>query len=1353
MSGKTNMRFWRCASLPAVLLAAALTASAVDAANYYARTAGGGVTTNWNQNTTWTTDSDCNGAALGAGVFPGAADNVFICAGKTVNVTADAQALSVFFNIAGAGSTLQHNAGIKLTVGAGGVTINTSTNTNGTRTWNINAGIAEVNGNVSLEQNSASNNRIANITITTGSLDINGDLTMDVGNNTRARVTMSGGAGSLNLSGSFILANNLGTLTPGTTSTFTYDTGSTATVAAGAAVSYANLVIDKAGGSATAGTTGTLSARNVTVQNGTFTTDTADNVSVTVSLVVAAGALFDIASNGTVAITGTTTATGEVRISATGGGKTFTGDVTISALSGLWNNTGNVNVALAGNLDNDNTAGSFISGTGNYTCTNTRSFGGTGGGLTFDGNLVINGQRTNNTTVEVKGNLTGSNTFINAANRTLKIGGNANAISALTATAADNIVEYNGTGAQTMENTTYHHLVISNTTGPVRTNANTAIQGNFTNDGNYDGVVGSDTVTFNGSGPQAISGTATVSGSPTNLTTFYNLTVSNANGVTLTGTHNVTVTNTLTLTTGAVVTGANVLYVSRTPTGAIARTSGFVEGNLKWLIPTGTTFSRTFPVGTGTIYSPATMTFASVSDSGPAGSGITVSATSGDHPQIGTSSLNASLSVNRYWTLANSGTVLTTYDALFQYDTTDRDGGLTSGLLAVMRYDGAWNGATITDNQDSAATPTMEVSGEADFGAFAIGEVTGTGYSATLNRFNAYDPPNVTPANSVHGLIRTKIAGTAFTLTIAHLDAGVTAVQAFGTAETVLVELLDGTTSSGAFANNCWSSWTTVIASTTVNFTAAQLTATANFNVSNSWKNVRVRMTVTTSPPSETGCAGDAFAIRPQSFDLTASDGTSSTPGNTNTLNATAFNGTPVHKAGLPFSIRVNAAVPAGATNYYQVTAHAGSPTLKSAACAVPGGSASCLTCNFGTLALGAFSIVSSELNSTSTYSEAGVFGLTLEDKTYAAVDVADTSQATRTVPQTAAFSAGRFIPNDFLIEVFDALMPPLFQTFGTTDGLCTASAPTPKRSFTYVGQNFGYVLTREPKVKVTARNGLGSPTPTTNYQQCLWRLTAGGVTATPATTNPGKTLNFTQSSPSVAALDDNTGTGTVTLSGSDSYNYSRSTTTPDDPFQAAINIGISATDSDGVASNTFTFSSVAFDGGDFNTGAGLTGGKTFVFGRLRLSNASGSQLVSLAVPMETQYFSGAPANAFVTNAADQCTSILATNIELGTYTPNLDACETSLIAGTFTNGRATLLMSAPGATNNGSVILTARLESSVSGPTTCIGGSSTAVVGADKAFLQGNWTTSTYTQNPTARATFGVYRGTEEIIDIRENF
>jgi hypothetical protein len=50
-------------------------------------------------------------------------------------------------------------------------------------------------------------------------------------------------------------------------------------------------------------------------------------------------------------------------------------------------------------------------------------------------------------------------------------------------------------------------------------------------------------------------------------------------------------------------------------------------------------------------------------------------------------------------------------------------------------------------------------------------------------------------------------------------------------------------------------------------------------------------------------------------------------------------------------------------------------------------------------------------------------------------------------------------------------------------------------------------------------------------------------------------------------------------------------------------------------------------------------------------------------------------------------------------------------------------------------------------------GGGTVSAAGANRSYLQGNWTGATYDQNPNARAAFGTFKGAEEVIFIRENF
>ncbi|UEG50258.1 hypothetical protein LK994_02055 [Ferruginibacter lapsinanis] len=138
--------------------------------------------------------------------------------------------------------------------------------------WNINGGTATIGGNVLLASSSTGNqsNRVAKIVITTGLLDITGDLrySLSVAGTTAASaiVDMSGGAGTMKIGGNITFPSlSIGTLTPGTTSIVNFDGSSAITIPIGvSSVIYNDLKINNT--NATTGVTlgAAVSATNVT---------------------------------------------------------------------------------------------------------------------------------------------------------------------------------------------------------------------------------------------------------------------------------------------------------------------------------------------------------------------------------------------------------------------------------------------------------------------------------------------------------------------------------------------------------------------------------------------------------------------------------------------------------------------------------------------------------------------------------------------------------------------------------------------------------------------------------------------------------------------------------------------------------------------------------------------------------------------------------------------------------------------------------------------------------------------------------------------------------------------------------
>jgi MSHA biogenesis protein MshQ len=552
----------------------------------------------------------------------------------------------------------------------------------------------------------------------------------------------------------------------------------------------------------------------------------------------------------------------------------------------------------------------------------------------------------------------------------------------------------------------------------------------------------------------------------------------------------------------------------------------------------------------------------------------------------------------------------------------------------------------------------------------------------------------------------------------------------------VIVELLGNTTLGVALdAQNCPTSFT-VVQTVAPNPTITAGRSTVSFAaVANVWRDVRVRVRYPTVSPTVTSCSTDNFAIRPASLSIAITDNDWQSAGTGRALTNTGAAGGNVHKAGRDFTLTVTPA-PGTATNY------GGDPTVSALACTLPA------TCASGTLSPGAFGGTGNRVSTTATYSEAGAFNLTMIDQTFASVDSADGTPADCTATgrfvcqSPAPLAVGRFVPDRFAIT---AVTAPQLRTFDVLDAAC--SGP---RSFTYIGQPFGYVTA--PSGTITAQNAAGATT--TNYRGTLWKLGAGGVSQS-FTNTPAKAITPTLQAPTLTEIA-NSGTGTLTANAADKISFDRDNATPGGPFNADLKLSWTVSDaSENVAGQgiidtptPLEFTSIAFDSGN-----------ELRYGRLRLGNANGSQLSPLPVVMEAQYaaFTNPPVNTFlgfVTNTADNCTAIANNNVAMA-FSGNLAACETAVSgAGTLTAGRRTLLLPAPGNGNDGGAVLTANLGTAASGTTCTVGGGGTvAAAGASRLYLQGNWAGAAYDDNPFARATFGTYKGAGEVIFIRENF
>ncbi len=324
----------------------------------------------------------------------------------------------------------------------------------------------------------------------------------------------------------------------------------------------------------------------------------------------------------------------------------------------------------------------------------------------------------------------------------------------------------------------------------------------------------------------------------------------------------------------------------------------------------------------------------------------------------------------------------------------------------------------------------------------------------------------------------------------------------------------------------------------------------------------------------------------------------------------------------------------------------------------------------------------------------------------------------------------GRFIPSRFVA----ALNSPLFTT------ACTAG------TFTYQGQAFAYSTV--PVITATAVSVGGSTT--TNYTGAFFKLTNSTLTGRSYTSAAGTLdttgLPATTADPAIASPSG--GVATLTFGGGSGLNFTK-TVLP--PFNAGIQLAINVLDSDGVAAvgsaplgNPVTFG--------VSTGIPFTAGQEIRYGRIRVGTAIGSERVNLPVPMRAEYYASAAAG-FVTNTADTCTT--GVSLAFSNYTDGLSAGETCVsdtgspgssgvgcavaapLAERFrepptvaAGGDFNLRLKAPGAGNQGSVVITATV------PT----------------WLRYDWNTITPgDENPLGQATFGIFGGENRQIYTRE--
>ncbi|AXY73918.1 hypothetical protein D3H65_07955 [Paraflavitalea soli] len=518
-------------------------------------------------------------------------------------------------------------------------------------------------------------------TATSVAFTLNAALTVSGNVSLGTATTFNGGSFSHTVSGNW--ANN-GTFT-GSTSTVSF-TGAGAQLS-GTGVNNFNNITFAASNITAAGTTALNIAGNLSTSGpGLFThlsggTTTFTGTTKTIS---GTGISFDnLTVSGSVSSTSSYTVTGNLDVSGTL--SHTAGTLTISGASKLISGAGTktfYGLAVTGTVTSAvsfsvasalNVTGSLTASAGIATFTGTASLSGTANLF----NVTLNG-----TSLQLS-----TNSVLGIAGAYTVTAGTLDVTSTV-----PNTVNFNGTGAQTVNGGTYHHLTMSNgntkTAGTAITvngninigtgttfsagNFTHTVNGNWSNQGTF--TAGTSTISFAGSAPAQISGAAT--------TTFSTVTINKAAAVTVVNLQSNISASTVNMTNGLLNTGSNTLTITTTRNG-----NGIILGNIQRL--------HAFIAGTAYAFeSPSnTITFSAISVAVP---GVTVSVVRGgvnDFPFGG--------AINRQYTVSIPSGAYTAVLRLHYED--DELNGNAESTMPLWNYGGAvWTNAGKTSNNTTA---------------------------------------------------------------------------------------------------------------------------------------------------------------------------------------------------------------------------------------------------------------------------------------------------------------------------------------------------------------------------------------------------------------------------------------------------------------------------------------------------------------------------------------------------------------------------------------------------------------------------------------------------------------------------
>jgi len=603
--------------------------------------------------------------------------------------------------------------------------------------------------------------------------------------------------------------------------------------------------------------------------------------------------------------------------------------------------------------------------------------------------------------------------------------------------------------------------------------------------------------------------------------------------------------------------------------------------------------------------------------------------------------------------------------------------------------------------------------------------------------------------NELTGHLFTKVVGQSFKLDLYALenndaDPEPDAIEtnfAKDADRTVKVQLVDvsGTTCEAS---------TTILHSQDVVFTAAEaghkvaVDLPSDLIISNAYRAVQCRVIDETDAPTiVSGCSSDQFAVRPDAFAL-----------NIPVMAFSSETTGPKLKTGASFDLEVTS-----------IAGYDGTPLI-----VIPAPQATAIDPHSGAVATGILSGsfgVADKATGTATgsftYSEVGNFRFWAEairDESFTSIDQgADCLDNSIATTPDASGKVGCDIANTSVTNRVGRFTPDHFDVVVSGQGELMNSCGT---AFSYSGQDVGF--SDDPEIQIIARNHLADNPLTPTFDESLARnysgnyahiITGGAISITSPASYPVSILDNSTagaSSGNVSLSWDGTASSFSTPNGSVGVfdvelsglvlNYDKASNNIVAPFtpDATLNMSILADDGDDVTGT----GAVSFTPADNPVNPVLVR-----YGRLNVENAFGSELQTLPMSMQVQYFNGT-GTGFVANLDDTCTAI--NNVVItDPVVDSLSVGETCIWDSAGNSGSFNCASPGSLADQYSPTPIAADFNLNLMGP----GAGNTGVlnVTADApAYLEFDWT-GTGLNDPTASASFGIQNVDNQMIFIRE--